>query len=153
MAVQVKCCIYNNDPRIIDKRPTLIKTLECRITDPMNMVDPIIFLEYSKEVEKCNYFVINFRKYFKVKLMKESNRSLRISLHEDVVSTWLPRVYVVGEIVNASKITSEDVEQKFLLNSNKHISRILANEFIGPVDDEPITIIQSPQPTKFKREG
>lgn len=150
MAVQVKCCIYNNDPRIIDKKPTLIKTLECRITDPTDMVNPSIFIEYSKEIEKCNYFVINFRKYFKVKLVKESNRSLRIYLHEDVLSTWLPRVYVIGEINNASKIISEDVEQKFLLNSNKHISRILANEFVGPPVKEPVTIIQSPQPVKFK---
>lgn len=150
MAVQVKCCIYNNDPRIIDKKPNLIKTLECRMTDPTDMVNPSIFIEYSKEVEKCNYFVINFRKYFKVKLVKESNRSLRIYLHEDVLSTWLPRVYVIGEINNASKIISEDVEQKFLLNSNKYISRILANEFVGPPIEEPVTIIQSPQPVKFK---
>lgn len=150
MAVQVKCCIYNNDPRIIDKKPNLIKTLECRMTDPTDMVNPSIFIEYSKEVEKCNYFVINFRKYFKVKLVKESNRSLRIYLHEDVLSTWLPRVYVIGEINNASKIISEDVEQKFLLNSNKYISRILANEFVGPPTEEPVTIIQSPQPVKFK---
>ena len=144
MAVEVKCCIYNDDPRIIDKKPTLVKSLECRFTDPTDMTNPSIFVEYSKEIERCNYFVINFRKYFKVKMIKESNRSLRITLHEDVLSTWLSRVYVIGEINNASKIVSENMKQDYDLDVNRKISRIKISNDYGNLTDRPITIVQSP---------
>ena len=144
MAVEVKCCIYNNDPRIIDKKPTLVKSIECRFTDPTDMTNPSIFVEYSKEIERCNYFVINFRKYFKVKMIKESNRSLRITLHEDVLSTWLPRVYVIGEINNASKIVSENMKQDYDLDVNRKISRIRISNAYEEITSNPITIVQSP---------
>ena len=144
MAVEVKCCIYNGDPRIIDKKPTLVKSLECRFTDPIDMTNPLIFVEYSKEIERCNYFVINFRKYFKVKMIKESNRSLRITLHEDVLSTWLPRVYVIGEINNASKIVSENMIQDYDLDVNRKMSRIRISNAYEEITSNPITIVQSP---------
>lgn len=144
MAVEVKCCIYNDDPRIIDKKPTLVKSLECRFTDPTDMTNPSIFVEHSKEIERCNYFVINFRKYFKVKMIKESNRSLRITLHEDVLSTWLPRVYVIGEINNASKIVSENMKQDYDLDVNRKMSRIRISNAYEEITSNPITIVQSP---------
>lgn len=147
MAVEVKCCNYNGDPRVIDKKPQLIKTLECRITDPSEVVNPRILLTYTKEIERCNYFVIGFRKYFKETETKYNSRMIEISLHEDVLSTWMPRVYVIGIISNATEIVSEDVQQDYLLDAHRRISRIIAhgNNDGGDVLSDHVIVVQSPQ--------
>ena len=49
---------------------------------------------------------------------------LKIRLHEDVLSTWLPKVYVVGTISNASEIISENMKQDYPMDVNKRVCRI-----------------------------
>ena len=84
-------------------------------------------------------------------MIKESNRSLRITLHEDVLSTWLPRVYVIGEINNASKIVSENMKQDYDLDVNKKMSRIRISNAYEEITSNPITIVQSPLMVNVKK--
>ena len=44
MATEVKCAVYKGDPRVIDKKTTLVKSLECRIVDPLDIVNPTIII-------------------------------------------------------------------------------------------------------------
>lgn len=144
MAVNIKCARYDGDPRVIDKNTTLIKTLTCRVYNEAEVVNPLIIVNNDSDVENCNYFTIGFRKYFKVKEYKINNKVLRIQLHEDVLSTWMPRVYVIGNITVASKLISENIPQKFFLDANKKISRISFQNDYGEITSEPIVIVQSP---------
>lgn len=146
MATEVKCAVYKGDPRVIDKKTTLVKSLECRIVDPLDIVNPTIIITNDKSVENCNYFVIGFRKYFKVDEFKSSNKMLQIRLHEDVLSTWMPKVYVVGTISNASEIISENMQQNYPMDVNKRVCRIKINNAYDQVRGKPIIVVQTPQP-------
>ena len=146
MATEVKCAIYKGDPRVIDKKTTLVKSLECRIVDPFNVVDPSIIITNDNSVENCNYFVIGFRKYFKVGEFKTSNKMLKIRLHEDVLSTWMPKVYVVGTISNASEIISENMKQDYPMDVNKRVCRIKIDNLYDQVRSKPIVVVQTSQP-------
>ena len=71
---------------------------------------------------------------------------LEIILHEDVLSTWMPKVFIVGAISNASEIVSENMKQNYPLDINTKISRILfENSKFNTVTNNPIVIVQSPQ--------
>ena len=146
MATEVKCAVYKGDPRVIDKKTTLVKSLECRIVDPLDVVNPTIIITNDKSVENCNYFVIGFRKYFKVDEFKSSNKMLQIRLHEDVLSTWMPKVYVVGTISNASEIISENMKQNYPMDVNKRVCRIKITNVYDQVRENPIIVVQSTQP-------
>lgn len=151
MAVQVKCAKYTGDPRVIDKKPTLIETLECRITDPCDMFEPSIFLTRTNNTKECNYFVIGFRKYFKVKEINHSNNMVVIKLHEDVLSTWLPRCRVKGIINRISLLHHPDVNQGFLTDSKRHVSRIkIVNSYADLNNERPLIVVQSPAGKQVK---
>lgn len=147
MATEVKCAIYKGDPRVIDKKTTLVKSLECKIVDPFDVVNPTIIITNDNSVENCNYFVIGFRKYFKLDEFKTSNKMLKIRLHEDVLSTWLPKVYVVGTISNASEIISENMQQNYPMDVNKRVCRIKIDNAYDQVRSKPIIVVQTAQPT------
>lgn len=147
MATEVKCAIYKGDPRVIDKKTTLVKSLECKIVDPFDVVNPTIIITNDNSVENCNYFVIGFRKYFKLDEFKTSNKMLKIRLHEDVLSTWLPKVYVVGTISNASEIISENMQQNYPMDVNKRVCRIKIDNAYDQVRNKPIIVVQTAQPT------
>ena len=146
MATEVKCAIYKGDPRVIDKKTTLVKSLECKIVDPFDIVNPTIIINNDNSVENCNYFVIGFRKYFKLDEFKTSNKMLKIRLHEDVLSTWMPKVYVVGTISNASEIISENMQQNYPMDVNKRVCRIKIDNAYDQVRSKPIIVVQSTQP-------
>ena len=146
MATEVKCAVYEGDPRVIDKKTALVKSLECRIVDPLDVVDPTIIITNDNSVENCNYFVIGFRKYFKVDEFKTANKMLRIRLHEDVLSTWLPKVFVVGTISNASEIISENMQQDYPKDVNKRVCRIKMTNAFDQVRTAPIIVVQTSQP-------
>lgn len=147
MATEIKCAIYEGDPRVIDKKTKLIKSLECKIVDPLDVVDPTIIITNDESVEKCNYFVIGFRKYFKVDEFKTPNKMLKIRLHEDILSTWLPKVNVVGTISSASEIISENMLQDYPMDVNKRVCRIKINNAFDQVRSKPIIVVQTAQPT------
>ena len=146
MATEVKCAIYKGDPRVIDKKTILVKSLKCKIVDPLDIVNPTIIITNDNSVENCNYFVIGFRKYFKLDEFKTSNKMLKIRLHEDVLSTWLPRVYVVGTISNASEIISENMHQNYPMDVNKRVCRIKIDNAYDQVRSKPIIVVQTSQP-------
>lgn len=150
MAVQVKCYKYNDDPRVIDKSPTFVKSIECRVVDPFDVVDPTLLVDATDDISECNYFTVESRKYFKAGLVKTANKMNRLKLHEDILSTWMPRVWVVGTITNASQIISEDVDQGYLTDVNRKISRIRISNGYEELSDDPIIIIQCPLPTITK---
>ena len=151
MATEVKCAVYKGDPRVIDKKTTLVKSLKCRIVEPFDVVNPTIIITNDKSVENCNYFVIGFRKYFKVDEFKTSNKILQIRLHEDVLSTWMPKVYVVGTISNASEIISENMQQNYPMDVNKRVCRIKINNAYDQIRNKPIIVVQTPQPIVNKQ--
>ena len=144
MAVEVKCCVYLGDPRVIDKKPTLVKSISCKITESTDNLDPVIYIAYDSDIEKCNYFVIGHKKYFKVKLTNESNIRCRIKLHEDVVSTWVPRVNIKGIIYNSQNYLLTDVDQGFVTEVKHKISRIKISNNYENVTNRPAIIVQSP---------
>ena len=146
MATEIKCAVYEGDPRVIDKKTTLVKSLERRIVDPLDVVNPTIIIPNDSSVENCNYFAIGFRKYFKVDEFKTANKMLRIRLHEDVLSTWLPKVFVVGTISNASEIISENMQQDYPKDVNKRVCRIKMTNAFSPVRTAPIIVVQTSQP-------
>ena len=146
MATEVKCAIYKGDPRVIDKKTILVKSLECKIVEPFDVVNPTILITNEKSIENCNYFVIGFRKYFKVDEFKTSNKMLQLRLHEDVLSTWMPKVYVVGAISNASEIISENMLQNYPMDVNKRVCRIKINNAFDQVREHPIIVVQTSQP-------
>lgn len=149
MAVEVKCCIYNGDVRVINKKPTEQKTINCRITEESDVVDPAIYINNEDDVSNCNYFVIGYRKYFKVGQSRVSGNRIRIRLHEDIISTWLPRVDVKGYISNASYIRSNDILQDYQLRVNRKISRLTFTNQYGEISNgHPAVIVQSPLPVK-----
>lgn len=153
MSIQVKAYVYTGDPRVINKHMTGNPLeLECRITDPMNIMDPELFVQNANNIENYNYFTIGQRKYFKVTATKTHNNLIRIKLHEDVLSSWMPHVTVYGKILNASKTVSDEIDQGYITDVDTKISRIaFHNDFTGSVGesgDRPIIIIQCPLPTK-----
>lgn len=147
MAVEVKCCKYDGDPRVINKKPKTLKTIECRIPKDMSVVTPDIFMDNDGIAKDCNYFVIGFRKYFKVREEKAQADRLKIYLSEDVLSTWLPRVNVTGYISRSSDFKSEEIEQNYMLESRRRISRIRISNKYERVTNMPAIIIQSPLAT------
>ena len=146
MATEVKCAIYKGDPRVIDKKTILVKSLKCKIVDPLDIVNPTIIITNDNSVENCNYFVIGFRKYFKLDEFKTSNKMLKIRLHEDVLSTWMPKVYVVGTISNASEIISENMNQNYPMDVNKRVCRIKIDNAYDQVRSKPIIVVQTSHP-------
>lgn len=147
MAVEVKCAIYNGDPRVINKSTTLVKSVMCKMTDPTDIMDPVIILNKDNSIVSCNYFVIGHRKYFKVREIRTSNNIIKIVLHQDVLSTWLPRVVIKGMIYNASETVSNDLVQDFVLESYRRISRVKISNEYEEVTSDPAIIVQSPLPT------
>lgn len=147
MAVEVKCCKYNGDPRVINKKPETLKTIECRIPADMSVVTPHIFMNNDGTTADCNYFVIGFRKYFKVREERVVGNRLKIYLNEDVLSTWLPKVNVTGYISRSSDFKSEEIQQNYTLEARKKVSRIKINNNYEAVTSMPAIIIQSPLPT------
>lgn len=150
MAVQVKCYKYNDDPRVIDKSPTFVKSIECRIVEPFDVMDPTLIVDATDDISECNYFTVENRKYLKAGLVKTANKINRLKLHEDVLSTWMPRVWVVGTITHASQIVSEDVDQGYLTDVNRKISRIRISNGYEELTDDPMIIVQCPLPTITK---
>lgn len=151
MAVEVRCCIYNGDSRVINKNPTDIKLLQCRIVNDTDIINPTIYLEYDTDLDKCNYFVIGRRKYFKTRLKRVHNMRCEIQLHEDIISTWIPRVNIKGIIYNSQDTTTimQQMEQGYPVAVNKIISRIKINNNYGTVDSQPAIIVQSPLSSKY----
>lgn len=147
MATEIKCAIYNDDLRVVNKKPTLVKSVVCRITEPLDVLNPVILLNEDNDILKCNYFVIGHRKYFKVKLQRTPNKMLRIELNEDVISTWLPLVTIDGSITNASEIISENADQDYLLDVDRIISRIILGNNYENVTSEAAIIVQCPFPS------
>ena len=147
MAVEVKCCKYNGDPRVIDKKPELIKTLQCRMTEDQDVINPIIYVSNEDDIIDCNYFVIGFRKYFKIKDIRKAGNRIGIKLHEDVLSTWMPRVNVTGYILRASEIYSRGLKQDYEKLAMRKISRIRINNEYGEITSNPAIIVQSPLPS------
>lgn len=149
MSVEVKCCKYNGDPRVINKKPELIKTLKCRMTDDQDVINQIIYVSNEDDIIDCNYFVIGFRKYFKVKDIRKAGKRIGIMLHEDVLSTWMPKVNVTGYISSASYIRSDDLPQDYPLRVNRKISRLtFTNQYGEITGGHPAVIVQSPLPVK-----
>ena len=150
MAVQVKCAKYDGDPRVIDKQPTLIDTLLCKITDPMEVMNPSLILTKTDNIKECNYFVIGFRKYFKTKEINMSNNMVEIRLHEDVLSTWLPKVKVKGVISVASEAVSLNANLGYFTDVNNKVSRIAFNNNYVDFQGDPLLVVQTP--TGIRRE-
>ena len=149
MAVEVRCCIYNGDMRVINKEPIEVKTLNCRIMEDSDTVDPMIYVEYDKELDKCNYFVIGHKKYFKTSLKRVHNARCKIQLHEDIISTWVPRVNISGMIYNSQDTNTllQHMNQEYPIAVNKLISRIKIDNGYGSVTSQPAIIVQSPLDT------
>lgn len=147
MAVEVKCCKYNGDPRVINKKPELIKTLQCRMTDDQDVINQIIYVNNDSDIIDCNYFVIGFRKYFKVKDVRRAGNRIDIMLHEDVISTWMPKVNVKGYISRASEIYSPGLNQDYEKLTMRKISRIKINNEYSEILSNPAIIVQSPLPS------
>ena len=144
MAVQVKCAKYTGDPRVIDKKPTLMDTLLCKITDPCDMFEPSILLTRTDKTKECNYFVIGFRKYFKVKEINESNNMVTIKLHEDVLSTWLPRCTVKGILNKISTDHTPYMDQGYPVETRYHLSRLkIINSYADLNNERPLIVVQS----------
>lgn len=146
MAVEVRCCVYNGDIRVIDKKPIDIKTLECRITEDTDTITPTIYVTYDNDLDKCNYFVIGHKKYFKTSLKRVHNKRCKIQLHEDIISTWIPRVNVTGIIYNSQDTTTvmQQMNQRYPTAVNKLVSRIKINNAYSEVSSQPAIIVQSP---------
>lgn len=147
MAVQVRCCIYNGDPRVINKTPTEVISLNCRMTDDFDTIKPVIYISNELGVSDCNYFVIGFRKYFKVKDIRKAGKRIGIMLHEDILSTWMPKVNVKGYISRASEIYSPGLNQDYEKLTRRKISRIKINNEYGQITGNPAVIVQSPLPS------
>lgn len=147
MAVEVKCCKYNGDPRVINKKPELIKTLQCRMTDDQDVINQVIYVNNDGDIIDCNYFVIGFRKYFKVKDIRKAGNRIGIMLHEDVISTWMPKVNVTGYISRASEIYSPGLNQDYEKLTMRKISRIRINNEYSEITSNPAIIVQSPLPS------
>lgn len=150
MAVEVKCCKYNGDPRVINKKPELIKTLQCRMTEDQDVINQVIYVGNEGDIIDCNYFVIGFRKYFKVKDIRRAGNRIGIMLHEDVLSTWMPKVNVTGYISRASEIYSPGLNQDYEKLTMRKISRIRIDNGYGSITGNPAIIVQSPLPSVVK---
>ena len=147
MAVEVKCCKYNGDPRVIDKKPELIKTLQCRMTDDQDVINQIIYVSNENDIIDCNYFVIGFRKYLKIKDIRKAGNRIGIMLHEDVLSTWMPKVNVTGYISRASTTWVRGLSQDYEKLTIRKISRIRINNEYSEITGMPAIIVQSPLPS------
>lgn len=154
MAVQVKGGLYSGDPRVVDKSVTELVDLQCKITDPFDVMNPILILSKTNDLLKCNYFSIGHRKYFKVREIKTSNKMVKLILSQDVISTWLPRVNVTGTVFNATETVSENINQDYLTDVNMKFSRVRIDNDYGEIqDDEPVIIARCVLPTMIQNSG
>lgn len=147
MSTQVKAYQCLMDNRVINKRmisnPIIV---ECRITQPFDVVNPEIFVEDINGISGCNYFTIDQRKYFKSGITKTSNGMVRIKLHEDVLSTWMPYLSIKGKITKASQLATEYIDLDYLCEVPTKISRIAITNSYEEVLTDPAIIVQSPLP-------
>ena len=151
MSTQVKAYHTIMDNRVINKRMVSSPIItECRITDPFDVVNPEIFVEDIEGISGCNYFTIDQRKYFRSQVRKVSNGMVRIKLHEDVLSTWMPFVTVKGKITNATQAVSDHIDLDYLCEVPTKISRIAITNGYEEVLTDPAIIVQSPLPCEDK---
>lgn len=151
MSMQVKGYAYADDPRVVNKRMTSQPiVLECRITDPSDVVNPVLFLTVADGIENCNYFTLGQRKYFKTGQTRMSNNMIKIRLHEDILSTWMPFVHVHGKILNATQNPHLEIDQGYLRDVDTKISRVRISNAYEEVTNYPAIIIQSPLPAEDK---
>jgi len=152
MSIQVKAYHYFGDPRVINKHmaPGEPLTIECRITDPTDVMNPVLLVSDANSIEKYNYFTLGQRKYFKTGVTKVHNKMLKIRLHEDVLSTWMPYMQIYGKITNASMIDKYFLDQNYMKDVDHKISRLRISNNYEEVKTDPAIIIQSPLPTQDK---
>ena len=152
MAIQIKCCKFTGDPRLINKTPTTVANIECRIVNEQDTMNPVIYINNDNIVIHCNYFVIGFRKYFKVKETRVSGNRVKVQLHQDVLSTWMPKINIRGTVSRATRTPlslNEDLYQDYTMEVKKRISRIKINNNYGDVTSRPAIIVQSPLPVAY----
>ena len=151
MAVEIKCCKLAEDPRVINKTPITVASLECRIVNEQDTMNPVVYINNDNIIINCNYFVIGFRKYFKVKETRVSGNRIRLQLHQDVLSTWLPKVTIRGLVSKGCPIWdfNPDLHQDYTMEVKKRISRIKINNNYGEVTSKPAIIVQSPLPVAY----
>ena len=148
MAIRVKAYKYDGDNRVINKQmATQATTIECRITDPQDIMNPELILEKINDINTLNYFTIGNRKYFKTGLVEMNNKMVKIRLHQDVLSTWMPFVNIKGKILNATKITNEYIDLGIPLEIYTKIVRVPIHSKYEELRSDPAIILQSPLPT------
>lgn len=152
MAVEIKCCKLTEDPRLINKTPITVASIECRIVNEQDTMNPVVYMNNVSDVINCNYFVIGFRKYFKVKETRVSGNRIRLQLHQDVLSTWLPKVNISGLVSKGTRTQGDlnnDLQQDYTMEVKRRISRIAINNNYGQVTNRPAIIVQSPLPVTY----
>lgn len=148
MAVRVKAYVYKDDNRVINKQMYgTAKVIECRVTDPQDIMNPELILNKVEGIENYNYFTVKNRKYFKTGLVEMNSNIVKIRLHEDVLSTWMPFVDVKGKILNATKTSNEYIDLGIPTEIDSKIVRLAIHNSYEEVTNDPAIIVQSPLPT------
>lgn len=133
--------LYNNssDPRYLNKDITELKTVQCKLLEPTDHLEPSLTLEKDSYVLQANYMYIpDFgRYYYIIDIIYETNNRIRVNTMVDVLMSYKDQLKNSSFIITRSSM--KEVYNLYLNDprmgsqQNKQIQQkiIETNEFIS----------------------
>lgn len=95
------------DKKVVDKTSyydsenPLVTLTGVKFKDDVNIIDPVLYVNYNEDLFRCNYFHIGtVHRFYFLEDIITTNNGLYLKLHEDVLMSYL------GQIKNMSGIVS-----------------------------------------------
>ncbi len=90
-----------DDPRVVYKEYIILLETSCKVTEPINIIDPVVLVKYDRTIYDCNTFTIpNFsRWYFLTDITVINGEMMVVSGHVDVLRSNITEIRANGGII------------------------------------------------------
>lgn len=114
----------NSDNRVVDKQLTIIKELNLTRKIEKSIFEPIIEIVKDRELNNCNYVYIEEfnRFYFVVDIMELNGNIYRITMKEDVLTSFKNSIFNLNALVERQefKRNTQIVDNELLSQANNN---------------------------------
>lgn len=126
----------NSDNRVVNKQLTVIKELNITRKIEKSIFEPVIEIVKDKHINNCNYVYIEEfnRFYFVVDIMELDGNIYRITMKEDVLSSFKNSILNLKACVERQefKRNTKIVDNELILQSNNNfICKTVGNPIIA----------------------
>lgn len=126
----------NSDNRVVNKQLTIIKELNITRKIEKSIFEPVIEIVKDKNINNCNYVYIEEfnRFYFVVDIMELNGNIYRITMKEDVLSSFKNSILNLKACVERQefKRNTKIVDNELVLQSNNNfICKTVGNPIIA----------------------